>query len=49
MHQEDIASSKLSQRCIENCKLAEHWFVVQNEATQASSKNGAPMFGALPS
>ena len=26
-------------------KLAEHWDVIQDEATQASSKSGAPMFG----
>jgi predicted SnoaL-like aldol condensation-catalyzing enzyme len=27
--------------------LAEHWDVIQDEATQAQSKSGAPMFGAI--
>jgi predicted SnoaL-like aldol condensation-catalyzing enzyme len=31
---------------IENCKLAEHWDVWQDEATKASSKSGLPMFGS---
>ena len=30
---------------IENGKLAEHWDVWQDEATQANSKSGLPMFG----
>ena len=31
-------------------KLAEHWDVIEDEAIQASSKGGAPMFGnAFPS
>lgn len=30
---------------IENGVLAEHWDVIQDEATQASSKSGHPMFG----
>ena len=30
---------------IENGVLAEHWDVIQDEATQASSKSGLPMFG----
>jgi predicted SnoaL-like aldol condensation-catalyzing enzyme len=30
---------------IENGKLAEHWDVLQDEATQADSKSGLPMFG----
>jgi predicted SnoaL-like aldol condensation-catalyzing enzyme len=30
---------------IENGVLAEHWDVIQNEATRASSKSGLPMFG----
>ena len=30
---------------IENGKLAEHWDVLQDEATQAESKSGLPMFG----
>jgi hypothetical protein len=25
--------------------LAEHWDVIQNEATEANSKSGKPMFG----
>jgi predicted SnoaL-like aldol condensation-catalyzing enzyme len=29
----------------ENGKLAEHWDVIQDEATQASSVSGLPMFG----
>jgi predicted SnoaL-like aldol condensation-catalyzing enzyme len=28
-------------------KLAEHWDVLQDEATKASSKSGLPMFGAV--
>jgi predicted SnoaL-like aldol condensation-catalyzing enzyme len=31
---------------IENDKLAEHWDVLQDEATAAESKSGLPMFGA---
>jgi len=30
---------------IEGGRLAEHWDVVQDEATQAESKSGLPMFG----
>ena len=30
---------------MENGKLAEHWDVLQDEATQAESKSGRPMFG----
>jgi predicted SnoaL-like aldol condensation-catalyzing enzyme len=30
---------------IENGKLAEHWDVIQDEATRESSKSGLPMFG----
>ncbi|GLQ50955.1 ester cyclase [Dyella flava] len=30
---------------IENGKLAEHWDVLQDEATQTESKSGLPMFG----
>jgi len=30
---------------IENSRLAEHWDVLQDEATQAESKSGLPMFG----
>lgn len=30
---------------VENGKLAEHWDVIQDEATQAQSKSGLPMFG----
>ena len=30
---------------IEEGKLAEHWDVLQDEATQAESKSGLPMFG----
>jgi predicted SnoaL-like aldol condensation-catalyzing enzyme len=30
---------------IEDGKLAEHWDVLQDEATQAESKSGLPMFG----
>ena len=31
---------------IEDGKLAEHWDVLQDEATAADSKSGLPMFGA---
>lgn len=31
---------------MENGKLAEHWDVLQDEATQAQSVSGLPMFGA---
>ena len=30
---------------IENGRLAEHWDVLQDEATKAESKRGLPMFG----
>ena len=30
----------------ENGVLAEHWDVLQDEATQADSKSGLPMFGS---
>lgn len=30
---------------IEDSRLAEHWDVLQDEATQAESKSGLPMFG----
>jgi predicted SnoaL-like aldol condensation-catalyzing enzyme len=30
---------------IENGLLAEHWDVIQDEATRESSKSGLPMFG----
>ncbi len=30
---------------IANGVLAEHWDVIQDEATQGSSKSGLPMFG----
>ncbi len=30
---------------IENGRLAEHWDVLQDEATKAASKSGLPMFG----
>ena len=29
----------------EDCKLAEHWDVLQDETTQAESVSGLPMFG----
>jgi predicted SnoaL-like aldol condensation-catalyzing enzyme len=31
---------------IENGILAEHWDVIQDEATREQSKSGMPMFGA---
>jgi predicted SnoaL-like aldol condensation-catalyzing enzyme len=31
---------------IENGVLAEHWDVIQNEASEAESKSGLPMFGS---
>jgi hypothetical protein len=30
---------------IEDGRLAEHWDVLQDEATKAESKSGRPMFG----
>jgi predicted SnoaL-like aldol condensation-catalyzing enzyme len=30
---------------IEDGRLAEHWDVIQDEATKAESKSGLPMFG----
>jgi predicted SnoaL-like aldol condensation-catalyzing enzyme len=30
---------------IENGRLADHWDVLQHEATKAESKSGLPMFG----
>jgi predicted SnoaL-like aldol condensation-catalyzing enzyme len=30
---------------VENGRLAEHWDVVEDEATRESSKSGLPMFG----
>jgi len=30
---------------IEDGRLAEHWDVLQDEATEAQSKSGRPMFG----
>jgi len=30
---------------LENGRLVEHWDVIQDEATRASSKSGLPMFG----
>ena len=30
---------------IENGMLAEHWDVIQDDATRESSKSGLPMFG----
>ena len=30
---------------VSDSKLAEHWDVIQDEATEASSKSGLPMFG----
>jgi predicted SnoaL-like aldol condensation-catalyzing enzyme len=30
---------------VENDRLAEHWDVVEDEATRESSKSGLPMFG----
>jgi predicted SnoaL-like aldol condensation-catalyzing enzyme len=31
---------------LENGRLAEHWDVVEDEATRAQSKSGKPMFGS---
>jgi len=30
---------------VENGLLAEHWDVIQDEATREASKSGVPMFG----
>jgi predicted SnoaL-like aldol condensation-catalyzing enzyme len=32
---------------VEDGKLAEHWDVIQDEATRESSKSGLPMFGSV--
>ncbi len=32
---------------VENGKLAEHWDVIEDEASKASSKSGLPMFGPV--
>lgn len=32
---------------LENGKLKEHWDVIQDEASKASSKSGLPMFGSI--
>jgi predicted SnoaL-like aldol condensation-catalyzing enzyme len=32
---------------IKNGRFVEHWDVIQDEATQAESKSGRPMFGAI--
>jgi predicted SnoaL-like aldol condensation-catalyzing enzyme len=32
---------------VENGKLAEHWDVIQDDASKASSKSGLPMFGSI--
>jgi predicted SnoaL-like aldol condensation-catalyzing enzyme len=32
---------------VENGRLAEHWDVIQDEATRESSKSGLPMFGKV--
>jgi predicted SnoaL-like aldol condensation-catalyzing enzyme len=32
---------------LQNGLLAEHWDVIQNEATEAESKSGRPMFGLI--
>ena len=32
---------------LEDGKLKEHWDVIQDEATKASSKSGLPMFGSI--
>jgi predicted SnoaL-like aldol condensation-catalyzing enzyme len=32
---------------VENGRLAEHWDVIQDEATRESSKSGLPMFGRV--
>jgi predicted SnoaL-like aldol condensation-catalyzing enzyme len=32
---------------IEDGRLVEHWDVIQDEATQAESKSGHPMFGSM--
>ena len=31
---------------VENGILAEHWYVIQDEATEDQSKSKAPMFGS---
>jgi len=39
-------AERRSARRFEDGKLAEHWDVLQDEATQAESVSGPPMFGA---
>jgi predicted SnoaL-like aldol condensation-catalyzing enzyme len=39
------AAEYWSDRYIQDGKLAEHWGVLQDEATRAESLSGLPMFG----
>jgi len=43
-HWQEIGSSQILCDC-RNGVLVEHWDVIQNEATEAESKSGRPMFG----
>ena len=44
-HGNPIASIAADVVRIEDGRLAEHWDVLQDEATEAESKSGLPMFG----
>ena len=44
-HGRPIASIAADVVRVEDGRLAEHWDVLQDEATEAESKSGRPMFG----
>jgi predicted SnoaL-like aldol condensation-catalyzing enzyme len=44
-HGSPIASIAADVVRVEDGRLAEHWDVLQDEATEAESKSGLPMFG----
>jgi predicted SnoaL-like aldol condensation-catalyzing enzyme len=44
-HGSPIASIAADVVRVEDGRLAEHWDVLQDEATEAESKSGRPMFG----
>ena len=44
-HGPPVASIAVDIVRIENDRLAEHWDIIEDEATKAQSKSGLPMFG----
>ena len=44
-HGPPVASIAADIVRIENDRLAEHWDIIEDEATKAESKSGLPMFG----